>query len=203
MTKFRKPRAMNRHRRSDAGKPRTFAPEGMARLKGPKTQAQLKALRRTGVPLTRLLNPHGRAGVEDTEGQEHLVKPAWKPQVIRRKRERLKLERERALEMHELQEQARQNAQAMLRTLVDISKNKRSPEAARIAASVAVLDRGYGKASQTSITANVTNGKAADLTGDELDKRVKQALKRVEDITRRAPEAPKSEKRPADLRKLN
>lgn len=164
---------------------------------------KLRALRKTTVPRNKILNPHGRAGVEGREDKDTLVGPAWKPEKIRRKREKLKWERERALEMHELQELARQNARGALETLVEISTNKRAPEAARIAASVSVLDRGYGKASNTTITANVSNGKAADLTGDELDRRVKQALKRVEDLTRRTPQKTAGTKRPSDLHKLN
>lgn len=122
---------------------------------------------------------------------------------MQRKRLKLKAKKAVALEAHELQQIARQNATLAMNTLVEISGNKRAPEATRIAASSVILDRAYGKASQTSITANVTNGKASDLDSTELDKRIDRALKRVEDITNRAPKAGAGKKRPADLRKLN
>lgn len=202
MDQNQKPRRVRDTYRSDKGKKRVISPEGLANLRKPNLN-KLRALRKTGVPRNKILNPHGRAGVEGREDKDAIVGPAWKPEKIRRKREKLKWERERALEMHELQELARQSARGALETLVEISGNKRAPEAARIAASVSVLDRGYGKASNTTITANVSNGKAADLTGDELDRRVKQALKRVEDLTRRTPQKAEGPRKPSDLRKLN
>lgn len=122
---------------------------------------------------------------------------------MRRKRLKLMVKKAIALEAHELQQIARENATLAMRTLVEIAKSTRAPEATRIAASSVILDRAYGKASQTSITANVTNGKADEVTADELDKRTRQALKRIEDITNRTRKAPASQKRLINLRKYN
>lgn len=171
-------------------------------------QRQLKALRAGAVPAGKVLNPYGKYG--DSRRSRYRVtfhklklKPAWRDLTMTRKRLKLKAKQAIALEAHELQQLARENATAAMRTLIEISKNKRAPEATRIAASAVILDRGYGKASQTSFTANVGNGKTSDIPGEELDKRVEQALKRVEDLTRRAPKAQPRPQRPADIRKLN
>lgn len=172
------------------------------------SQAQLKNLRRGAVPEGKTLNPYGCFG--NTRRSRYRVtyfglklKPAWREAAMHRKRVKMKEKKAIALEAHELQQIARENATLAMTTLVEISGNKRAPEATRIAASSVILDRAYGKASQTSITANVGNGKTADLTADELDKRVERALKRVEDITNRAPKAGTSKNRSAHLRKLH
>jgi hypothetical protein len=121
----------------------------------------------------------------------------------KRKRVALQIKKAKALEAHELQQMARENATTAMETLIEISANKRAPEATRIAAANGVLDRAYGKASQTSITANVTNGKTNEIDSSELDKRIGSALKRVEELTNRKAEARKSQKRPNNLREYN
>jgi len=169
---------------------------------------RLKALRNYGVPPGCVLNPYGCYG--NTRKQRYRItwfglklKPAFREEAL--KRNRIKMQQKKAiqLELHELQALARENATAAMHTLVEIVKNKRAPEANRIAASAVILDRGYGKASQVSITASVTNGKADNLDSTELDKRISRALKRVEDLTNRTPKAGPSQKRPVDLRKYN
>ena len=169
------------------------------------TQNRLRQLKAHAVPAGKSLNPYGRFGNTHRSRYrlgdlDHL---ALRPEAMKRNRLRLKVKKAVALEAHELQALARENATAAMQTLIEISKNKRAPEATRIAASAVILDRGYGKASQTSITANVTNGKASDITSDELDKRVTSALKRVEELTNRARKAGTSQKRPTNLREYN
>jgi len=176
---------------------------------GPTTsQKKLKSLRRHAVPPGGILNPYGCYG--NTRKQRYRItwfglklKPALREEAL--KRNRIKLQQKKAiqLELHELQALARENATAAMHTLVEIMKNKRAPEANRIAASAVVLDRGYGKASQVSITASVTNGKADNLDSTELDKRISRALKRVEDLTNRTPKAGTGQKRPVNLRLYN
>ena len=122
---------------------------------------------------------------------------------MKRKRLKLKEKKAVALEAHEVQQVARENAALAMKTLAEISGNKRAPESSRIAASAVILDRAYGKASQTSITASVTNGKESEIDSVELDKRIKQALKRVEDLTNRAPKKRTRPDRPANLRLYN
>jgi hypothetical protein len=164
------------------------------------TPARLRALRKGAVPAKGVLNPYGRYGCADGDDRDH---EALRPEAMKRTRLTISKTKLRALEAHELQKIAREAAEDAMRTLKEICKNKRAPEATRIAASAVILDRGYGKASQTSITANVTNGKARDITSDELDRRTTAALKRVEELTNRTPKTGASTARPTDLRKYN
>lgn len=173
------------------------------------SQKRLNAWRDFGVPAGAALNPFGRMGLHNRKKYkeswfDRLSKPAYREAAMKRKRVKLKVKKAIALEAHELQQLARENALLAMETLTEISRNKRSPEATRIAASTAILDRAYGKASQTSITASVTsNGKTKDLDGTELDKRVNSTLKRIADLTNRAPKERTGEERPTDVRKLN
>lgn len=49
----------------------------------------------------------------------------------------------------EIRSFARQHTEAALNTLVDIMSNENSKDAARVAAAQAILDRGWGKPSQS------------------------------------------------------
>src|SRR6266849_8331030 len=173
-----------------------------------RSASRLKALRQYAVPPGGVLNPYGCFG--NTRKQRYRItlfglklKPALREEAL--KRNRIKMQQKKAiqLELHELQALARENATAAMHTLIEIAKNKRAPEANRIAASAVILDRGYGKSSQMTITANVSNGKADNIDSTELDKRISRALKRVEDLTNRTPKAGTGQKRPVDLRKYN
>lgn len=118
-----------------------------------------------------------------------------------RKRERLR--QTVAKEMYEIQNIARTHTSEAMRRLAQIVNNSDN-ESMVIAAASVIMDRAYGKASQTNINANVNaDGKPSEITGKDLDKRIANALKRVEDLTGGAPKAPTSEKRPPDLRKLD
>lgn len=169
----------------------------------PVSQKQLNALRSTGAQPGEVLNPYGKVGAYCKGNMKTDVTGFDRESGIRRKRAQLVQKKAVALEMHELQQLARENATAAMQTLIEISNNKRAPESSRIAASAVILDRGYGKSSQTSITASVTDGKASKITADQLDERIGQALKRVEAITKRTPKAAPGKDRPADLRKYN
>jgi len=192
-------------------KPRVFkAGYKISRPHGYKvtSQKQLRALRDHGVPPGAALNPYGKFGNSYRARYRASLfkmelKPAFRAEAMKRKRIKLKLKKRIALEAHELQQIARENATLAMNTLTEISRNKRAPEATRIAASAVILDRAYGKASQTSITASVTNGKTDQIDGTELDKRISQALKRVEDLTNRAPKARARPKGSSDLRKYH
>lgn len=169
--------------------------------------ARLKVMRNKGVPEGKVLNAYGKNG-NTQKGRYRLgVRVSWREKAMKRnlKRKRLVLKevRAKALEAHELQQLARENATLAMKTLIEIAGSSRAPEANRIAASNGILDRAYGKASQTSITANVSNTKASEISGDELEKRTRAALRRIEDITNRAPKKTESPARPADVRKLN
>lgn len=184
-------------------KPGTGMTKGIKR-----SPLQLKALKRYAVPEGGVLNPYGYYGNSYRSRFRETffclkLKPPLRPLAMKRKRLALKEKKKVALEAHELQQIARENATLAMNTLVEISRNIRAPEATRIAASSVILDRAYGKASQTTISASVTSGKASEIGPEELDNRIKRALKRVEDLTARAPATPPSKKRSADLRKLN
>lgn len=169
------------------------------------SQKQLNALRNFGVPPGATLNPYGQKG-NTPEGRKRnwwKADDSFRAEAMKRKRIILQKKKAVALEAHELQQIARENATLCMNTLVEISKNKRAPEATRIAASAVILDRAYGKASQTSITANVSNGKTDNISAEDLDKRIGHALKRVEDLTNRAPKAGAGKKRSVDIRKYN
>lgn len=172
------------------------------------SQKQLRALKRGAVPEGAVLNPYGHYG-NTHRGRYRAtyfkldLKPAYRPLAMKRTRLRLKEKKAQALEAHEVQQVARENASLAMKTLAEISGNKRAPESSRIAASSVILDRAYGKASQTSITASVSNGKESEIDSVELDKRIKQALKRVEDLTNRAPKAGTGKDRPARVLSRN
>jgi hypothetical protein len=187
----------------------------------PMSQKQLAALRRNRPPVGKCLNPFGQRGFKSQSQytgktlngrvREIMIDPDKRPErpmvhnraTMMKKRLRLKREKERALEAHELQQLARENATLAMNTLIEISGNKRAPEATRIAASQVILDRGFGKATQTSISASVTNGKTNELDGDELQRRIDTALKRTEELIRRGSKKAPSQKGSSDLRKLN
>lgn len=166
---------------------------------------QLRALRQHTVPEGAVLNPYGYYGRSFRSIYRLGYRKAYREESVQKKRKRLELKEKKkvALEAHELMQLARQNATNAMKSLIDIVDDSRSPEAARIAAAQVIFDRGYGKASQTSFTANLTNGKTNEIDSNELESRITKALKRVEDITGGAPKAAKGKKGPADLRKLN
>ena len=153
-----------------------------------KSAARLQALSTYRPTLGSNRNPDGKAG---------------KPHIQKRKRLELLDRKRHQLEMHELQALARENASAVMQALIDISLDERAMASSRIAAGAVVLERGYGKATQISMSASLNNGKTNELTGDELDKRIGKALERVEDITRRGSKEEKSKNRPADVRVIN
>lgn len=190
----------HRKRRFNKMLPRTYtlSPAAMA-VRQNLTNARLLALKKHAVPAKGVLNPYGRAG--SSAGDKDQL--SLRPEAMKRSRLKLQEEKAKALEAHELQKIAREAAKSAMKTLIAICTDERAPEATRIAASQVILDRGYGKASQTSITANVTNGKASDITSDELDKRVNSTLKRVEELTNRAGKKRASPKRPINLREYN
>lgn len=73
----------------------------------------------------------------------------------------------------EVQELAREHTAEAVGTLVEIMQDKSKPAAARVSAANAVLDRGYGKATQPIDT----GGKAAkEMTDAERDARIMELL---------------------------
>jgi len=116
------------------------------------------------------------------------------------KRKRIRLTITVAKEAREIQDTARQHAAAAMRRAAEIMEHSYN-EAAALAAATLILDRAYGKANQTNINTNIdANGKATDVSGKELDTRIEQALKRVEQLTGGKTKAPEGKEQPADIR---
>ena len=107
-------------------------------------------------------------------------------------------------EAREIQELARRSAPEALKAIHEIITSEVSADMAKIAAAHLILDRGYGKSTQTNINATVdADAKAKDISAKDLDQRIGAALERVERITGRTRPKIKSEKRPSDIRVLN
>jgi hypothetical protein len=116
----------------------------------------------------------------------------------------LRRKKEVAAEARDIQEIARGYTIDVMEALVNILKNPDSADTAKIAAGTVLLDRAYGKAPATNLNVNANmDANIKDLDSRDLDKRIAETLARVENITERASEEVKSEKRPADLRKYN
>jgi hypothetical protein len=131
------------------------------------------------------------------------IKVSRSMERIRKKRERVRLRETVAKEAREIQELGRKNADAVMRRLANIAISSPN-ETAAIAAAQVILDRSYGKANQTNINANIdANGKETDISQKELDTRIDQVLKRVENLTGGKTEAPASQEQSIDLRKLD
>lgn len=135
-------------------------------------------------------NPYGRYGYKG----QGLLKPG-------------KLTNEGArsiMEHRELQEKCRQEAEDALEELRRIYKSDTAADTAKLSAISMILDRAYGKATQTNVNAQVNgDGKPSEVDEAELNRRIKDALKRVEAATSGEGQPSLSEDGPSDLRKLN
>lgn len=104
----------------------------------------------------------------------------------------------------EIQDEARKAGVAAIKALRRIVKSKVASDLAIISAAQTLLDRGFGKPTQTNINASVNgDGKPSEVTEQELNKRIGEALRRVEGITKRKREKIKSPPRPADIRQFH
>lgn len=120
-----------------------------------------------------------------------------------KKRRRARLKQTVAKEAREIQMLCRQSAVAGIERVAEIAASSLN-ETASLQAITILLDRAYGKAGQTNTNINVdANGPNTEATDQELDTRIKAALKRIEELAGRKAEAPKSEDRPPDVCKLD
>jgi len=104
----------------------------------------------------------------------------------------------------EIQEEARKYGADALKCLREIVNSKLASDVAKISAAQTLLDRGYGRPTQTNINAAVgTDGKATEVTQQELDRRVAETIENIERLTKRKREKIESEERPTDIRKYN
>lgn len=102
----------------------------------------------------------------------------------------------------DLQEEARKHAEDAVRTLSDIMNNPDATDSTKVNAATAILDRAYGKPTQTNLNTNVnSDGDATDLNSDELEQRINRTLERVERVAGRTREALAGEEGPPDIRK--
>ena len=109
-----------------------------------------------------------------------------------------------SMEAREMVDLARQKARKAMKVYEDVIDAEAAADTAKIQAANAILDRAYGKATQTSVNTQVNaDGKTAEIDDKELNRRINEAVERVEAITRGTVEAPDSADGPADLRKLN
>lgn len=135
-------------------------------------------------------NPYGRKGYAGM-GLE-------KPMSISKK------ELMTTMEARELMERARQLADKAMQVYEDIMDSDTAADTAKIAAANAVIDRGFGKATQTNVTAQVNaDGKPSEIDDRELAARIEDAVERVRRVTTRAEQEAAGAERPADIRKFN
>lgn len=128
---------------------------------------------------------------------ERIMTAKHKTAIKRAQRSRLRENLQ--AEARDIQNLARQHAIEAVEILADIMQNS-AQDSARIAATQVILERAYGKATQTSINANIdANGRPTEVTSKELDTRIAETLKRVESLTGRTPKEEASEGQPADL----
>lgn len=145
---------------------------------------------RAAVKPGEIINPHGQKGYEGAG----IWNPNWKTTMA---------ETKQAMTIRELQEACRREVDDILDELRRILKNPDSADSAKLQAAQMMLDRAYGKATQTNVTAQVTDGKPSEIDDAELNTRIRTALKRVERVASGEAKPSLSEDGPADLRKLN
>lgn len=148
---------------------------------------------KAGVQIGDRRNTHGNKGCKGIGSKRRKRK-------MKRSKEGLRL----ALEHREIQEIAKLAAPDAIKAIIDIVNSPEAADTAKIAAANFLLDRAYGKPTQTNVNANIdSNDKPREIDRHELDRRIKQTIERVERITTREAEAPLSTEGPSDLRKLN
>jgi len=110
----------------------------------------------------------------------------------------------RAATAPEVQEEARKAGVDAIKCLKEIVNSKMATDVAKISAAQTLLDRGYGRPTQTNVNATVnTDGKPSEVTESELSRRIAETITRVEGLTRRKRETLKSEDPAPDVRKLH
>jgi hypothetical protein len=122
----------------------------------------------------------------------------------KKSRPRTKIEEQIVRDAREIKELAARHAPDAVKIIAEIMINPRSLDAVRLAAANALIDRGYGKATQTSVTATVNaDGKPSEIDDKSLDERINSALTRIERVAGGAAKPPPRKKRSIDIRKLN
>ena len=80
-----------------------------------------------------------------------------------------------AREAREIQDLARKHADQAMTRMAEIINNPNSPDNIAVAAAEVIFNRAYGKPNQLNTNLNVdANGKPKDVSGSELDQRIKE-----------------------------
>ncbi len=112
--------------------------------------------------------------------------------------------KEIAMEARDLQDLCRQFTLKATETLIQILDDPDAAPSAKLQAIGMLWDRGYGKPAQTQVNINASaDSKPEELDAKSLDKRIADALGRVEKLANGATEEGESETRSSHLRKYN
>lgn len=104
----------------------------------------------------------------------------------------------------EIQEKIRENAEALLNELLRLALDGDTSEPTKLNAIQQLMDRGYGKATQTTVNANLNaDTKVKDIAANDLERRIEQTLERIEGTAGGVQEKAEGTERSVDLRKLN
>ncbi len=129
------------------------------------------------------------------------VVTAYEQKGKRPVRERIKLRETLMLEAREIQDMARMGAGEAMQVLKEIISDQSTRSSDKISAIGLLLDRAYGKSTQTNVNATVdATGKESDVSTAELDRRIKTALERVETIAGGTGQEAEGKERPANVR---
>lgn len=112
--------------------------------------------------------------------------------------------KKRCIEAREIQELARQNADDMMKVIMDIAKNDELQPSARLQAANIILDRAYGKAAVTTLNINADmNTNPRDLDDAGLSKRIAETIANIERLRDMEAKTIEGEARPLNLREYN
>lgn len=115
--------------------------------------------------------------------------PKAKPLDEQARKLKMKEEKRREairLSARDIQETAREYTEQALRVLADVMNNDQEAGPARIQAAQALLDRGHGKPTITQVNANLNaDVKPSEIDATDLDKRIANALNRIEKLAGR------------------
>jgi hypothetical protein len=108
-----------------------------------------------------------------------------------------------AAEARDIQDLARQFSIRAMEELVNILDNPDAADSAKLTAINMILDRGYGKAAVTMLNLNASvDAKPSELDSTSLDKRIADAITRVEKLTGNNSEE-LNEEQPINIREYN
>jgi len=109
-----------------------------------------------------------------------------------------------AMEARDLQDLCRQFTLKAVETLIQILDDPDAAPSAKLQAINTLWDRGYGKPAQTQVNINASaDTKPSELDAQSLDRRITDALSRVERLTNGETKETEGEKQPINIREYN